>query len=294
MSPYLKQRLGNKLRQISLSRLAVDITALTLVECGHVKELSSKLRLIQFEPRKKLEDIDPSSFKDLYGYVDDTGRTRKGIAHKIFNSAEFGGRAASDLYDWASRRRAQAAESAQVGRFKVTENSPNTARITVGPGRRERRKKYTWERVGVQRQAALVGISAAVAGGFKLHKAIDSAGGIKNILGKVANRAKAVKTAVMGGPKIQPFVPTPTPEQTAMQQVAKQAASRAVAARSRKKTESLKYPHGSVMVPDPSGATHPLDHPNPKLRGKPKMKRVPLGPKPSPGPIGVYKPPAAG
>ena len=291
MSPYLKQRLGNKLRRISLSRLAVDITALTLVECGHVKELSSKLRLIQFEPRKKLEDIDPSSFKDLYGYVDDTGRTRKGIAHKIFNSAEFGGRAASDLYDWASRRRAQnAAESAQVGRFKVTENSPNTARITVGPGRRERRKKYTWERVGVQRQAALVGISAAVAGGFKLHKAIDSAGGIKNILGKVANKAKAVKSAIIGGPKIAPFVPTETPEQIAVKQQAKQAVSRVAGLKKRKATEKLRYPHGSTMVPDPSGATHPLDHPNPKLRGKPKMKRVPLGPTP---PIGIYKPGAA-
>lgn len=275
MSPYLKQRLGNKLREISLSqnleRTAVRLTVESLSH-GNVQELSSKFRLIEFEKRKKLSDLDPASFKDVYGYIDDTGRTRRGIAHKIFNSAEFGGRAAADLIDYASRRRA-ASESARVGKFKLTENSPNTARITVGPDQRERRKKYVWERVGVQRQAAILGGAALFTGGMVLKGKIRDAGGIKNVLGKAVNAGQRLKSNLTGGPKIKPFVPAETPEA----KVGRLAQSYAAGVKSREATDKLKYPHGYTMekVPDLHPADHPTTPNQQKVdeKGNPKFKR---------------------
>jgi hypothetical protein len=169
-------------------------------------ELASRLRSIEFA--KSWANVDLDNWKDLHGYVDSNGRNRKGVVQQVVGQAETGARWAGDIHDVLSRR---AAESARVGKFKITENSPNTARITVGPDQRERRKKYMWERIGVQRQIAAVGLAAALYAGHKASKAISSRG-FKNIVGEAKE-----KVAGAIGLRVEPHIHIPTMRETADQ-----------------------------------------------------------------------------
>lgn len=244
-----------------------------------VFRLSAKLDAIEF---KAFEDIDPTSWHDVYGSVDVRGRRHKGIAHRISNDAFLGARAGLDIQDYLSRRSAAKAESAQVGRFKLTENSPNTARITVGAGRRERRKKYLWERVGFQRDVlAPVASTALIVGGALLHKKVVSAGGIKNLAGKALTSTRKTGARVFGGSKAAAEIPDFVPEKTATQKLADMEADR-VAQSTRRKASAAKgmatktknyerdFPYGHTLESIP----HPLGHPQAGMPSG-RKKRVP-------------------
>jgi hypothetical protein len=232
---------------------------------------------------KKKEDYNPNSlgdrFQDSFGYYSENGQRRKGYAHAIVANSEFGGRAASDVYDYLSRRRA--AESAKVGQFKITENSPNTARITVGPDVRERRKKYVWERVGVQRNLAIAGLAAATAATGLITHRVKEAGGIKNVLGRAANAVKKGAARLVGGEEaasaIKPFVAEKTAAQKLAevdaQAVARKAAQKISAAKgvaTRDANYTRDFPHGHKWEP-----LYPEEHPEAfHPSGRRKMKRV--------------------
>jgi hypothetical protein len=190
-------------------------------------ELSARLKTIEFA--KSWDKVNAQDWSDVYGYMDESGRRRKGLAHQVVGNAESGARWAGDIHDVLRRRN----ESARAGKFKITENSPNTARITVGPDQRERRKKYIWERVGVQRQIAAVGVAAAVFGGAKLHGALSAAGkgdaivGARNIFGKALNRTKNAVSKAVGGGEIEGFTPIKGPLQHAEEMAADAATQKA-------------------------------------------------------------------
>jgi hypothetical protein len=267
LSPRLKKRLskvckthaiGNTLQAGATMSLNSSVVATVLCRNRDPIELVSKLARIEFA-----KPFDPTSFKDVYGYFDENGRQRRGLAHRIVASGEFGGRTASDIYDYASRRRA-ANDSAKVGQFKITENSPNTARITVGADQRNRRKKYVWERVGVQRQLAGLGAAGAVVGTALIHSRLSKIGGgsaltgLKNVFKGGLTEAKNIGRRAVGAPVV-PFVAEKGPSQKLAEMVAdqaaqgerrKQTAARAVA------TKLTKYGEKPELVP----AVHPEGH----------------------------------
>jgi hypothetical protein len=250
-------------------------------------ELSARLKTIEFA--KSWDKVNAQDWSDVYGYMDESARRRKGLAHQVVGNAESGARWAGDIHDVLRRRN----ESARAGKFKITENSPNTARITVGPDQRERRKKYIWERVGVQRQIAAVGVAAAVFGGAKLHGALSSAGkgdaivGARNIFGKALNRTKNAVSKAVGGGEIEGFTPIKGP----LQHAEEMAADAAVQTQKRKETaakvaekltqkfggkgESTYAPaHYSTKVP---GLQVPAGHPeagDPVLHPSGKQKKM--------------------
>lgn len=250
------------------------VAATALASACDPIELVHKLQVIEL---KRLEDIDPTSWKDVHGYVDQSGRNHKGIAQTIVGKAEFGGRTASDVYDYIQRRQARN-ESASVGKFKITENSPNTARITVGPDQRERRKKYVWERVGVQRQLAGVAAAGLIVGSSLLHARLSKAGGgsvatgAKNIIKGTFTKTRNVISKAVGGGEVRPFIPEKGPLEKAadvgaeMQRIKEtrtQAAAKSVATRLKKYGEKPTY----------EPILHPEDHPDVLLRGKPTGKK---------------------
>jgi hypothetical protein len=279
-------------------------------------ELVAKLKEIHFQDeekkrkRKSWADVDITKVGDVYGYVDETGRRHKGVIHQAVAAGELGARTASDLYDLFQRRSAAKAAraagdypSATVGRFKVTENSPNVARITYGPDKRERRKKYVWERVGVQRSIIYPGLATAALVAYGKTRNIlqsekygggSAVTGLKNIAGKLTARIKnvtgAAGAAMTGGtfkPKV--FTPLKTPMQAAYEKgVAEtEAKFKAVKTPAQKalETKAERYETGKGSM-EPQ--LHPPGHPqagqpiiNPKT-GKPKMRRRR---KPEPGKI---------
>lgn len=134
-----------------------------LVRGGHAPAL------IEFRRGDDWEDWqDP---RKIYGSL--SSGANAGLGGKVINQAAMGGRLARDLNDYIRNRPSYTA-SAEVDNFKLTPSSRNTARITVGPERRERRKKYEWEKVETQRKiqkaVLAVTIPAAVAAGGFLHK----------------------------------------------------------------------------------------------------------------------------
>jgi hypothetical protein len=216
-------------------------------------ELSSRLRRVEFA--KNWANVDPGSFDDVYGYYDENGRRRKGVAHKVVAQAETGARWAGDIHDFLSRRRAE--NSAKVGQFKITENSPNTARISVGPDQRERRKKYMWERVGVQRNLAIGGIALASVLGAKVHRGISAetgsfSAGLKNLFGRAKHGIKGVVGKTIGAKPLDPFVAHEGPVQWAQKQadlLKRQTEEQTQKQAKRVANKLTKYPHGYDLVP---------------------------------------------
>jgi hypothetical protein len=152
----LGKRVG---RIIKARRKQVCLGALVgraLVRGGHAYTLGAVLQMIELKRGDRWEDWqDPEK---VYGSLHSGGHS--GLAGKVVKEAQWGKRLASDLYDVASGR-SRHAPSASVGGFKVTENSPNTIRVTAGPERRDRRKKYEWERVETQRRLQKLAVTAA-------------------------------------------------------------------------------------------------------------------------------------
>jgi hypothetical protein len=160
--------LRNKIRlkkigpEISFQRFFGGLVGRALVRGGHAPAL------VEFRRGDDLDDWrDPMK---VYGPLS-SSNANAGLGGKLVERAAFGGRMARDLQDYLGSRRA---ESASVQNFKLTPSSRNTARITIGHDRRERRKKYEWEKVGTQRKlqagALAIGIPATLALGSYLHK----------------------------------------------------------------------------------------------------------------------------
>lgn len=182
------------------------IVGRALVRGGHV-ELSAKLKLVEFRR-------DPSDWQDpekVYGSLG--SGSRAGLGGKFITHAELGGRLGRDIYRATTGDQSAGAQSAATDNFKITENSRNTARVTVGPDRRVRRPKYEWERAETRRKIQKALLTAAVVGGgalgIHLHKKGD--GNIfkgvgvvgKEIGAKVADVSRGVGAAVTG----QPYIP---------------------------------------------------------------------------------------
>ncbi len=274
-----RQRRSQQLAKFEAILPAVHLAAGCLLTTGVPRiELSARFKGKLFE-FKSLEDTDFTKWGDVYGYVDSSGRNRKGIAHQVVEKGEFGGRLAADIYDFTSRKRA-AAESARVGKFKITENSPNTARITVGPDQRQRRKKYVWERVGFQRVAATIATAGAIAGTAALHSKLASIGdgsaktGLRNLFRKVAYEGRKTAAKIAGTEtKIKPF----EPEKGPIAKLADIAARRTEGTKKGQASKLAVYGEKPVLVPD----VHPPGHPQEgqpvgyTKTGKPKKKLVP-------------------
>jgi hypothetical protein len=143
-----------------------------LVRGGHATTLSAVLETIELKRGDKLEDWrDP---KKVYGSLTSGGSS--GLAGNLIKNATMGKNLATDLYD-VLKGRSSASPSTNVGAFKVTENSPNTIRVTAGPERRERRKKYEWEKAETQRKIHKAVLTGAITGTLAVSAALAHKGG---------------------------------------------------------------------------------------------------------------------
>jgi hypothetical protein len=268
------------LKRVKGPRKAAKRVATVLSRIVDPMEMSAILKTVEFA--KSWADTDPTSWGDVYGSVSETGRRKRGIVHQVVGNAEYGARWAGDLYDVSRRNRS---ESGRAGKFKITENSPNTARITVGPDQRERRKKYVWERVGVQRQIAAVGLAATLVGGAKLHQVLTKAGegsalvGIKNIAKRAAYGVRSGVSKAVGGGSISEPVLEHGPQHVAAQMAADLASQKEKKSQSAAKsiaTKLTRYGEGSKKVlpfKTATGDVVPSGHPEavePHLTPDPK------------------------
>lgn len=201
---------------------------------------------IEFRRGDDWEDWrDPSK---VYGRLD--SGSRSGLAGKFISHAETGGRIGRDLYSVLSGEN-QSQPSAQVGNFKITPNSPNTARVTVGPERRQRRKKYEWERAETKRKIQKAIFTAAVVGGaaagVKLHN--KGGGSILKGIGVVAkesaNKTREVATGIGNVLQGKAYVPGRKPSSDASKKIAEMITKKRAAETTAKAAET-----GVVENPD--------------------------------------------
>jgi hypothetical protein len=193
--------------------------------------------LVEFRRGEDWEDW--TSPSKIYGPL--SSGANAGLGGKLIEQAAMGGRLARDLSDYVSSR-SRRAPSAEVANFKLTPSSPNTARITVGEDRRDRRKKYEWERVGTQRKIQKVALALGApallaAGGYLHHK---GGGSVLRGIGAVSKAGyhktrdivSAVVTAARGK---KPRVSSGGSSQARANAVVKAATERAEAAKAAKK-----------------------------------------------------------
>jgi hypothetical protein len=138
--------------------------------------------LIELKRGDKLEDW--TDWRQVYGAA--SSGSRSGLAGKLISQAEMGGNIARDLHHVISNRGPRYNPSAEVGPFKVAQNSPNTIRVSAGPERRDRRKKYEWERAETKRKIQKAVFTVALVGGGTLGVALHNKG-----LGHYAKAARA-------------------------------------------------------------------------------------------------------
>lgn len=201
-----------------------------LVRGGHATYLEARLRpIIEFRDKFDKDDWTGSDWGDpkkVYGSL--SSGSRSGLAGKFVANAETGANIGRDLHTVLTGGN-NYNPSASSGNFKLTPNSPNTARITVGPERRTRRKKYEWEKADTRRKihkAVLTGVAVGgvAAGAALLRKGEGSIWrGAKRYASeageKSADVAQRVKTVFTGKPYI-PKSKTGKTTTTATKQVA--------------------------------------------------------------------------
>ncbi len=233
----LGKRLGAALRKKRSKKHMLErglgcLVGRALVRGGHAVMLSS---VIEMKRGDKLEDwSDPSK---VYGSLTSSGYS--GLSGKLIQNAGMGKRLATDLYDVARGRVNNGQPSQNVGAFKVTENSPNTIRVTAGPERRNRRKKYEWEKAETRRKIDRGILTVGLAGSATAALAIARKGqgsfkqGAKMVAkefpGHVSRMAKGVVDVLRGRAPNFRGTKTTSPAQ-------QKATSMAAAARARKAT----------------------------------------------------------
>lgn len=245
---YLRNKIKLKHQgpKVSFETMFGSIVGRALVRGGHAPAL------IEFRRGDDIEDWkDPAK---IYGPLSSSS-PNAGLGGKLVERAAFGGRLARDFQDYLSDRNRRA-PSASVDNFKLTPSSPNTARITVGPDRRERRKKYEWEKVGTQRkiQAGILAVaipSAIAAGGFLQKRGGGSIlKGIKNVSKEGASKSRDIVSAISAAVRGKTFTPAKTAARQNLQQrataVARSAAERQAAAAAHTPTPEAE----NVIKPD--------------------------------------------
>ncbi len=171
-----------------------SIVGRALVRGGHATNLSALLHVVEFK-RKGDELEDWTKWDNVVGSFG--SGSGSGLAGKVVTQARTGKRLAEDLYEVMSGRgRGGAAPSQNVGGFKVTENSPNTIRVTAGGDRRQRRKKYEWERAETRRKIEKYVVGGVGVGAATAALAIAKRGG-----GSFTKGAQVLTKDAVGGTK---------------------------------------------------------------------------------------------
>lgn len=173
--------------------------------------LNTKLRLVELAIGDEYKKFTQGSdFDDLNRLVGDNFFRRqnpyggKSTIAPIVKSAEKVGKWTSDIHDAIQSRSLRSQNygsraNAVAGNFKVTPESRNTIRVTSGPDRRVRRKKYEWEKVGNQRAMAVGAVGLATFAAWKLRGKAAMAGNGDALVGAANIVRKAGKTVADAG-----------------------------------------------------------------------------------------------